>query len=178
LSEKKTEILNIESQSKSVIKYLKNLKQDNTEKKDVILYRGQEGIKQLLWNILTSGEKELLGFSPGKLEDITDRDFAEKFRFEFRKRKMTNRIILNTHVKMDWSNVKDFLKENVSAKTLEAEKIRFEREVFIYGDTLAVVSKKDDPEQYGIVISDKLLVDSYRQIFEFLWGSVAKGWKT
>jgi sugar-specific transcriptional regulator TrmB len=140
----------------------------------VNIYNGQIGVKQLLWNILSSGAKEVVGFSPGTLDDIVDREFAENWRLEFKLRGMHNKIILNETVPLNWSNVPGFLIENVEAKTLEEKKIKFDREVLIYKDTLAVISKKDDPEQYGVEICDRLLVSSYRQMFDLLWNEVAK----
>jgi sugar-specific transcriptional regulator TrmB len=138
------------------------------------VYNEQAGIKQLLWNVLSSGEKEVVGFSPGTLDDIVDREFAENWRMEFKLRGMHNRIILNETVPLDWSDIPNFLNEHVQARTLEQKKIKFEREILIYGDTLAVISTKDNPDQYGIEIQDKLLVSSYQQIFDFLWNEVAK----
>lgn len=174
VEQKKSQIDFMSKDADEVINFLKKSKSIGIEKRTITTYKKGEGIKQLLWNIVTSGEKELIGFSPGTLEDVTDREFAEKWRLEFQRRKMFNRIILNSHVKMNWSNVKDFLKVNVKAKTLEAEKIRFEREILIYGNTVAIISKKDDPDQYGVVIQDKLLVDSYKQMFEYFWKEVGK----
>jgi sugar-specific transcriptional regulator TrmB len=137
-------------------------------------YKGQEGIKQLLWNILNSGAKEVIGFSPSNLESITDHEFAESWRLEFKLRGMHNRIILNETVPLNWSQVPGFLSENVEARTLEEKKIKFERELLIYNDTLVVISSKEDPEQYGVELNDKLLVSSYRQLFDLLWNEMAK----
>lgn len=154
--------------------FLDNFYDNEIGEAKINVYRTKQGIKQLLWKILVSEEKELLGFSPGTLEDVTDHKFAEEWRAEFQARGMINRIILNDTVPMNWSDIPNFLSRNVKAKTLKASKIQFEREVLIYGDTLVLISKKDTPDQYGIEIKDKLLVDSYKQLFNFLWDFVAK----
>lgn len=137
------------------------------------IYKGQEGIKQLLWNILTSGTKEVVGFTPGHLENVVDREFAEKWRAEFKLRGMFNRIILNETVPLDWSDIPGFLSENVEARTLEEKKLRFDREVLLYNDTLLVIGGIEDPDQYGVEINDRLLVTSYRQMFDLLWNEMA-----
>lgn len=145
------------------------------QKYEVTVYKGQEGIKQLLWNMLTSGTKEVVGFSPSTMEHVVDREFAEKWRAEFKARRMHNKIIVNKAVPLTWSNVPEFLTEKyVEVRTLEEKKIVFAHEVLFYDKTLLVISTKDDPEQYGIEINDRLLVSSYRQLFDLVWDEVAK----
>ncbi|MEK7495278.1 MAG: helix-turn-helix domain-containing protein [Patescibacteria group bacterium] len=142
--------------------------------KTINIYKGQAGIKQLLWNILLSKADLVIGFSPGKLEDITDRSFSEKWREKFRELKMHNKIIFNKPIPLDWSEIPGFLEENVEAKTLDEKKIKFDRMMLIYKDTLTVCSLKTDSDQYGIEIKDDLLVNSQIQLFDFLWNHVAK----
>ena len=45
-----------------------------SEQKTINLYKGQAGIKQLLWNIVLSKTPLVIGFSPGQLEFVTDRE--------------------------------------------------------------------------------------------------------
>lgn len=142
--------------------------------KTINIYKGQAGIKQLLWNIILSKAKLVVGFSPGQLEDVTDRNFSERWREEFRNQKMHNRIIFNTPKSLTWSEVPHFLEENTEIKTLDGKKIKIERYTLIYNDILSICSLKTDSDQYGIEIRDDLLVQSYKQIFDFLWAHVAK----
>lgn len=161
---------NLDIFSKSV----KELGVTKNRPKAINIYEGKEGIKQLLWNIVISDAKLVIGFSPGQLEDVTDRDFAEKWREEFRDRKMLNRIIFNKPKPLIWSDIPGFLEHNVEARTLDEKKIKFDRMILIYNDVLTVCSLKTDSDQYGIEIRDDLLVNSYKQIFDFLWTHVAK----
>lgn len=155
-------------------KNIYNLGQKKETIKTINIYKGQTGIKQLLWNILISKAKLVVGFSPGQLEDITDRKFAEKWREEFRNNNMHNKIIFNKPKPRTWSDVPLFLTQNVEARTLDEKKIKFDRMILIYNDILTVCSLKTDSDQYGIEIRDDLLVQSYKQIFTFLWDHVAK----
>ncbi len=174
LRSEQTRINELLAYSQKFIEQMHTLAKTSALRPTVNIYADESGIKQLLWNILHAKDGVLLGFSPGTLEDIVDRRFAEEWRVEFKRRKLRNKIILNTSVPLDWSEVPEFLTNYVEARTLEDQKISFEREVFIYDDVLAIVAKKDEPEQYGIEISDRLLVDSYKQLFFFLWNHVAK----
>jgi sugar-specific transcriptional regulator TrmB len=142
--------------------------------KTINIYKGQAGIKQLLWNIILSKANVTVGFSPGQLEDVTDRAFAEKWREEFQRNNMYNRIIFNEPKPLSWSDVPHFLEKNTEIKTLDARKIKFDRYTLIYNDIISLCSLKTDSDQYGIEIRDNLLVNSYRQIFDFLWNHVAK----
>lgn len=142
--------------------------------KIINLYKGVAGIKQLLWNIIISDAKLVIGYSPGQLEHVTDREFAEKWREEFRRRGKHNQIIFNQPKPLIWSDVPNFLTENVDVKTLDESKIKFDRLTLIYGDVFTVCSLKTDSDQYGIEIRDELLINSYKQIFNFLWDHVAK----
>lgn len=155
-------------------KNITNLSQTQEPEKSINIYNGQSGIKQLLWNIITSPADLVTGYTPGQLEYVTDREFAEKWREEFRKRGKHNKIIYNQPKPLAWSDVPGFLKENVEAKTLDEKKIKFDRLTLIYGDILTVCSLNTDSDQYGIEIRDELLVNSYKQIFEFLWHHVAE----
>lgn len=162
------------SNLKSFIKNITNLKDKPEPAKTINIYKGESGIKQLLWNIITSEAKLVIGYSPGQLEAVTDREFAEKWREEFRKRGKHNKIIFNEPKPLAWSNIPNFLAENVDVKTLDENKIKFDRLTLIYDDVFTVCSLKTDNDQYGIEIRDELLINSYKQIFNFLWEHVAK----
>lgn len=155
-------------------KSIKEVAVTKEAQKTITIYKGQAGIKQLLWNILLSKADMVIGFSPGQLEHITDRNFAEKWREEFRDRHMHNKIIFNTPKPLTWSDIPHFLEQHVEAKTLDEKKIRFDRMTLMYKDVLTVCSLKTDKDQYGIEIRDELLVKSYTQLFDFLWDHVAK----
>ncbi|KKU44630.1 MAG: Transcriptional regulator, TrmB [Microgenomates group bacterium GW2011_GWA2_46_7] len=86
-------------------------------------------------------------------------------------------IIFNQPKPLVWSDIPGFLTNNVEAKTLDETKIKFDRLTLIYHDVLTVCSLKTDSDQYGIEIRDQLLINSYKQIFTFLWDHVAKSLK-
>jgi sugar-specific transcriptional regulator TrmB len=153
---------------------IKTLEITKQPPKAVNIYKGPEGVKQLLWNIILSKSPLVIGYSPGQLEDVTDREFAEKWRQEFMKRNMHNKIIFNLPKPLQWSEVPHFLEQNVEAKTLDENKVKFDRLTLIYDDVFTVCSLKTDEDQYGIEIRDELLINSYKQIFNFLWDHVAK----
>lgn len=173
LEEEKDRVDNLLGSVDSVVKKLNDLSGVQTSVEKVLIYKGQAGIKQQIWNILSCKSGLVVGFSPGTMEDVTDRKFSEKFRREFKRRGLNNKVILSKPKVLNWSEVPDFLDKYVEAKTLESTKIRFQHEILIYDDTISIISKKTDKDQYGIEITDKLLVESYRQIFEFLWEHVA-----
>ena len=128
----------------------------------------------MLWNIILSKADLVIGYSPGVLEDVTDRKFSEKWRQAFKDQNMHNQIIFNKPTPLTWSDIPGFLKENVEARTLNPKKIKFDRMTLIYNDVFTVCSLKTDQDQYGIEIRDKLLIDSYKQMFNFIWNHVAK----
>lgn len=158
----------------SFIDSITNLKDIPEPSKTINIYKGKAGIKQLLWNIITSDSKLVIGYSPGQLEAVTDREFAEKWREEFRRRDKHNKIIFNQPKPLAWSDIPNFLSENVDVKTLDENKIKFDRLTLIYDDVFTVCSLKTDSDQYGVEIRDELLINSYKQIFNFLWDHVAE----
>lgn len=174
INDKQKEIRSLGSNINNFVEKIEKLGKENVSYHNIQIYKGQAGVKQLLWNTLNSKNKVVLGYSPGTLESVVDREFAENWRNEFMNRNMKNKIILNSSVKLDWSDIPGFLNNYVEARTLEDKKIRFDRLIFMYDNTLVVISKKDDPNQYGIEIEDELLVQSYIQLFEFIWEEVAK----
>ncbi len=156
---------------------VKQLGQAQAPKQTINIYKGKQGVKQLLWNIVLSKADEVIGFSPGQLEDVSDRLYAERWRAEFMRQNMHNRIIFNQPKPLIWSDIPHFLENHVQAKSLDEKKIRFDRLTLIYDDVLTVCSLHTDKDQYGIEIRDALLVNSYKQIFEFLWEYVAEEMK-
>ncbi len=165
---------NLSDFSKSITD-LESLKE---ARRTINIYKRQAGIKQMLWNIILSRAKLVVGFSPGQLEDITDRTFSERWREEFKRNNMHNRIIFNKPKPLVWSDVPQFLEKNTEIKTLDARKIKFDRYTLIYNDILSLCSLKTDSDQYGIEIRDELLVKSYKQLFDFIWAHVAKKLKS
>jgi len=174
LQEKQQKLNNLVEEFADFAKQMNDENNRIKQKYEVTIYKGQEGVKQILWNMLTSPVKEVVGFSPGTLENVVDRSFAEEWRLEFKSRNKYNKIIVNKAVPLTWSNVPDFLNKYVEVRTLEDQKIKFQHEVWFYGETLVVISEKDDPNQYGVEITDSLLVSSYRQLFDFLWDEIAR----
>jgi len=174
LQEKQQNLTSLFNGFDDFIDEIKSSKNSFKQKYEITLYKGQEGVKQILWNILTSNAKEVVGFSPGTLEDVVDRKFAEEWRLEFKSKNMYNKIIVNKSVPLDWTNVPDFLDKYVEVRTLEDKQIKFQHEVWFYDKTLIVISKKDEPNQYGVEITDSLLVSSYKQLFDLVWNEIAK----
>jgi sugar-specific transcriptional regulator TrmB len=174
IKEEKEKLTSLTKNIDEFVKNIDHLKTPQASYNSIQVYKDQEGIKQLLWNMLSCKSGLVVGYSPGTLEDVTDRKFSEKWRAEFKRRNLHNKIILNASVSLNWSNVPEFLDKYVEARTLEDKKIKFDREMLMYDNTLVVISKKTDPDQYGIEIEDKLLVQSLFQLFDFIWNEVAK----
>ena len=135
----------------------------------VLYYRGQDGLKQLLWNTLNA-ENEIIGYGYMNWNDVVGKEFAEKLRQEVVLRKRYSREIQNSN-SIDplktYTSVPSYDKY-YSGKKIPKEKIAIKHDTYIYNNVFAF-SHFIKEEFFGIEIYNAEIVLTQRQIFEILW---------
>jgi sugar-specific transcriptional regulator TrmB len=169
LTKKQTELKTITDNLHSLIQELSAIKDTPTPSTQVVYFRGQSGLKQLLWNILKA-KGESVGYGYADWNQSVGREFAEKLRSERVKRKISDREIQNTDQAgpmAKWTNIKNY-GQVYQARFLPRETIDIKHDTYIYNDIFAFFSFAGG-ELFGIEIHNAEIAKTQKQIFEVLW---------
>lgn len=136
-------------------------------------YRGQEGLRQMLWNQLQA-KKEIFAFSHKNKNDIVGKPYAEKIRTEQVERKIVLYEIENETDQGDFwytdiSGWKDFYK----SRYIPPDKLKIKQYIAVFNNTVAIINWSDG-EEVGVEIINSYYADMQKQIFWNFWESVGK----
>jgi sugar-specific transcriptional regulator TrmB len=161
--EKLLEIIDFKrTKIKAMLPELKGLHK-TVEPFKIEVFEGTEGIKTFYQDVLNNS-KEFLAFGvTGKATEILEFSYPH-FLKKFVKSGIKERAIANIRARkiMD-SHPRNFLK----IKYLP-EKFKAEVTTVLYANKVAIQSLQKD-NIYVVVITDKLLYESYKNYFEFMW---------
>lgn len=140
----------------------------------VQFYQGQEGIRQMLWNELST-TTEILGYNYRILEEGTGKKFMERWTEEFEKRRLHCRLITGDRFAESWQVG---LEQSGIATGQRVEGMAYHRiatadflishSCDIYDDVVGYYNWKDT-ELFGVEIYNQEIANSQRQLFELLW---------
>src|SRR3989344_591071 len=141
---------------------LEALQKIQTEKPNVELYEGKEGLKTILDDIIKT-KKPMWAYANYKIFELLQYAFPRfvKRRVEH---KIKARIIqekIKPLIRLTEINKKEY-------REMRFSPVVFKSNVFIYGDNIAMINvAKEQP--IGVIIKDKIIADTQRQVFEMLW---------
>jgi sugar-specific transcriptional regulator TrmB len=148
-------------------------KQVNVPETQVRYYKGAEGIRQIMWNVLKA-DKQTVGYSEFGRMEVIGREFTERWSDEFRERKLVDRVITNPTIP-----VKKYIKNVVLGGVkhqLDIENIRFfpQEKLYITGDTtiynnIYAVCYWRQGEVVGVELENPEFVKTQKTMFELLW---------
>ncbi|MFA6461053.1 MAG: helix-turn-helix domain-containing protein [Candidatus Woesearchaeota archaeon] len=156
LEEKKKKIL-------SVSKQLKLLQQSTVTKPVVELFEGGEGVKAILQDIIST-KKPLSSISTSKIFEMMVYYFPQYIK----NRKDAN---ISARVIQEASSQTEELKKKDKDEKRETRSIKnfnLSSTIFIYGEKVAII-KLIKNELISVLISDPVLAEDHRKIFERLW---------
>jgi sugar-specific transcriptional regulator TrmB len=160
------EILNLKKEKfKSILPQLKNLHKTTTPFK-IEVFEGKEGIKTFYQDILNNAKEILVFGATGKAIEVLKYSYPH-FLKKFIQSNLKRREIANFQAK---KIIESYSKTNLKLKYLP-EKYSAEVTTVIYDNKIAIQSLQKD-NIYVTVITDKLLYQSYKNYFEFMWKSI------
>ncbi|MBS3150126.1 hypothetical protein J4455_05585 [Candidatus Woesearchaeota archaeon] len=151
-----------EERAKLVIPKLEQLKKAEQEKENILKFRGYEGIKTVLNDILKTCKDEEEQYIIGSEGQLTQRmpTFAKIFVARKDKKKLHAKVLLRkgrfSDVRSKYAKVR-FLPQDVPSQSVTN----------IYGDKVAIILWSEIPE--AIIIDDKSTAETYKAYFEFMW---------
>lgn len=138
---------------------------------EVKYYQGVEGLKQMLWNVVASGE-DFVGLGYQDWNTSVGRIFADKLRAKMMESKVRSREILNevdetfgyTRLGEDYTSVYEH-------RAIDPKILEIRHDTYIYGDVFAYYYH-NPREYFGVEIHNKEIARTEKQMFEVLWKMV------
>jgi len=132
----------------------------------VLMYRGREGIRQMVWNVLEA-KKEVVGYTYRHLDDFAGKRFMDRFRTEFVERKLKGRDILSDNYYKSLTG-RDYQWKQWTSRYIKPNVLTIDHQLDIYNDVTAVYNWHEG-EVFGVEIHNAKVARMQRQIFEIVW---------
>ena len=167
--QEKEEALHNQKQSlPSLIENLSSIPTYSKREFEVKHYRGQDGLKQMLWNQL-SAKKEILAFSYKNKNEIAGKTYAEKIRSEQMERKIMLYEVENETDQGDYwyTGIKGWEKF-YNSRYIDPKTLDIKQYTAIFNNTIAIMNWIDG-EEVGVEIINSTFADMQRQLFWKFW---------
>lgn len=151
-----------------LIDQLNNLPTYAEREFEVKHYRGQDGLRQMLWNQLHA-KKEILAFSYKNKNDIVGKVYAEKIRAEQIDRKITLYELENETDQGDFwytdvAHWGDFYK----SRHISPDVLKITQYIAIFNNTVAIINWSNG-EEVGVEIINSAYADMQKKLFWKFW---------
>jgi len=141
-------------------------------KPKIIFYEGFGGAKELYRDTLdssSSGDIILSFTGVSDLQKLMPQDISKEYIEDRVKRKIRIKVIaIKSDVMEQWQ--RDAEKELREIKIVENDKFKFDGDIEIYGNKVAMISYKEN--FMGVVIESKEISQMQRMAFELMWNSI------
>lgn len=141
-------------------------------KSDVKVYRGAEGIKQMLWNE-TKADTELLSVLTRGTQVYTKQKFFDRWVRACNDRGLSARSIVSndfTQSLDEWRSRHESERlATWTGRSVDQDTFKIEHDMIIYDNVVGYFSW-DDGDVFGIEIHNQVVASMQRQFFELLWG--------
>lgn len=152
------------SQIRPLFKLSQEIKQPGMK---VQMYKGPDGIKQMMWNSLKT-RGELLGYSFRSNREIVGDEFADKWRREFLKRKLKMRNLINyNYSKIANREIKE-KQQGFETRVVPRNLLILEHQADIYNNVVAFYTWHRS-KVFGMEIVSEAIASVQKQIFEIVW---------
>lgn len=168
-----TELIQLFPQIQHYLQQQINRRQPDTK---VMFYRGQEGLRQMVWNTLRT-KKELLGYTSFRFESAVGSKFAQSYYQQFCAQKLTMReIYSDVHICSIGGLDKLWVHQpphpeytnHFFSRYLPDDKLKINHQTDIYNQVVSYYDWAGD-EIFGVEIYNAKIAAMQRQIFEILW---------
>lgn len=144
---------------------------DQSPQTQVRYYHGIPGFRQMMWNIL-SAKDEIVGYSIFDQSYVIKSNVVQRWIEEMIKRKIHDRVIINTS-KGSLTYLSNDGEKNIRSmyqqiRSIDEKKFSISGDTTIYNNVFAVAWWKQG-EVVGVEIENPELVKTQKSIFEILW---------
>jgi len=161
--EKKKELIENEVLiAKKLIPEVSRLRKQNHAEQEAQIFRGVQGMKKVLLEVLRAKQNLVLGMT-NKSTELLGETFWKNYNAKIKDKKIKERLLLNSNFKEIYSFEKN---KNVEIKILPKELDQI-TEIIIFEGKVAIFIYSEKPLVF--LIKDKDLYLTYEKQFEFLW---------
>lgn len=134
----------------------------------ILFYKGQEGIRQMVWHTLRA-KSEILGFTFRDLTEAVGLKFAQRWHEEFLARGLRMRDIIGDEYLNNQKTAFAYSQEVFQSRYLTSSILSIDHQTDIY-DSVVAFYNWHEGEVFGVEIYNERVASMQRQIFEILWG--------
>ena len=167
LEEEKKTVENKIETARGFIPEIKDILASQKEKQNAYLFRGVNGIKKILLDVLSSKEFWVIGVSNASVEALGE-TFWRNFNAKMRAKKIRENLLFN----YDFKNVVNITPSKFMVHKILPKELTHVTEILIYDNKIAITVYSKEP--IGIVVEDKEVFRTFKQQFTFLWGLAKK----
>lgn len=142
----------------------------------VQLYRGEDGVKQMLWNE-TKSKTDVYGILYENIQIKTNTKFFDRWVQACNDSKVSFKGIVSEEFiksQQNWySHSDDHRLENWESRRIDPAVFTISHSTVVYNDVTAHFNWNDN-EVFGIEVYNKQIADSQRQMFNILWNQASK----
>ncbi|OGD62759.1 hypothetical protein A2160_04815 [Candidatus Beckwithbacteria bacterium RBG_13_42_9] len=174
LTQKEAALDKIKQALPDLIDQLSGIEDNTGSATKVVYFRGQSGLKQILWNTLKA-KTGVVGYGYLTWNEGVGQEFAEKLRHEYVKRGIFSREISNdADSQKSYTKEKVYLEKYYQARQLPKAILEINHDTYIYNDVFAFYHIYQE-ELFGVEIHNSEIAKTQKQIFEILWKIAKKG---
>jgi sugar-specific transcriptional regulator TrmB len=166
IDQKKESLDEVRSHIEQSLPLIKTLFEKQGGRPSVKLYEGTKGIRQILEDVLQSGEKEYYLYSASKAED---RKSIYADMPDFSKKRIAKKIAVKIISLGEGGQLMGL--DERKQMPLKGKEIKSTHEI-IYAGKVAHISLDDKEEPVGVVIQNDAIYETQKMIFEFNWSKL------
>lgn len=171
---KESDINSLKNVLPSLVSSLESLVNKQQSPTKVLYFRGENGLRQLLWNTLkASGRTEVIGYGYADWAEAVGYEFAENLRSEYVQKSIYSREIQNPEFNpqkdiLGWTENEEYVEKYFKLRCIPESKLEINHDSYIYNDVFAFSYFFND-ETFGVEIHNEEIAKTQRQIFNILW---------
>lgn len=144
------------------------LTQESSPESEVKYFQGVEGLKQMLWNVVTQ-KNEFVGLGYQNWNTTVGKHYADKLRQKMLDNKGQSREILNeVDDSFEFTNIGKEYGQVYQHRAIDPNMLEIKHDTYIYGDVFTYYYHYQG-EYFGVEIHNKEMARTEKQMFEILW---------
>lgn len=163
----------LESLKNAIPALMRELEEKNDHKESEVRYfQGREGLKQMLWNVVTSG-KSYVGLGYENWNTSVGKAYADKLRSKNIEIGVESREITNDQDSgFEFTDLGIKYQRVYTHRRIDSNILEIKHDTYIYGEVFAYYYHYRG-EYFGVEIHNKEIARTERQMFEIVWKMAA-----
>ena len=168
LQEKEEKVQDLRSSFKDIKLLLSGSVGMNDPETKVLFYRGKDGIKQMVWNVLRA-KGEVVGYTYSPISEAIGKKFLRKFVLEFERRNLYFRdVYTDKYNDKNNPDAQYYSLKRFEGRVIQSKVLEIDHQMDIYNDVVSYY-KWYEGDIFGVEIYNKSVAKMQRQLFEIVW---------